>query len=340
MHTKLAVNVPKEEEERDNLEEIRRRVVERQTHQKEHADIRRAAKNVDFDVNGWVRVRKPQAPKGEGKFGAPRRVIEKVGQDTYVLDDEKRWHANRLADAQRPEESDPVRGVRYQEAGEPERACRVQKSEKHDSVARTPSSEEPTSVMESEKWMVPVKLEWDGSGPREDSKISGTSEMRAGAGSREMKIEPASSVVKTEETTWGPSDISMQSIRDSLMEIEESLYRPRVDEENTIETSDNLGSDEGADSVGGDSRMEVSENLARAEVVKKRGREEADVTQLQTPTACRYRSNAEAPEETGENQGRPRRDCRPPAWTAECFMDVSNLTEMLGDGDSVHEDMD
>ena len=79
MRTKLnAVGEP--ESEGDDIE-TRRRVENKQIKQAVYADHRRAARREEVMAGEWVRVRKPQARKGEQKFGQPMQVTQRCGLD-------------------------------------------------------------------------------------------------------------------------------------------------------------------------------------------------------------------------------------------------------------------
>ncbi|CAL9701835.1 unnamed protein product [Knipowitschia caucasica] len=65
---------------------------------KEYTDMRRGAKIPTFKVNDSVRVRRPEhVPKGSSKYTEPRTVMRKVGQNTYLLSDGRKWNASKLA---------------------------------------------------------------------------------------------------------------------------------------------------------------------------------------------------------------------------------------------------
>lgn len=65
---------------------------------KAYTDSRRVARTPDIKVGDWVRVRIPtHVPKAHPKFTNPHQIVRKLGACTYLLSDEKNWHASHLA---------------------------------------------------------------------------------------------------------------------------------------------------------------------------------------------------------------------------------------------------
>ena len=98
MRTKLDV-VGKTAEEEEGDDQTRERVTRIQNKQKTYADERRAARTEEIQPGDWVRCRKPQARKGQSKYGQPVQVKEKIGANSYRTEDGRTWHRNSIVRA-------------------------------------------------------------------------------------------------------------------------------------------------------------------------------------------------------------------------------------------------
>ncbi|KAG1952105.1 retrotransposable element [Pimephales promelas] len=97
MRTKLNI-LPLQGEGKCDLAAVRENVEKKQDKMKLYTDHRRGARNPLFGVGGKVRIRLPRAtPKGHPRFSAPVRVEERVGTNTFLLSDGKKWNAAHLA---------------------------------------------------------------------------------------------------------------------------------------------------------------------------------------------------------------------------------------------------
>lgn len=98
------------------LARLRQRVKRRQEYSKAYTDRRRAAKPTTVAVGDMVRVKKPSVSfKGDISFSKPRKVIEKCGPASFILDDGKTWNAAKLCKvpARRPGDN----GLQHHSAG-------------------------------------------------------------------------------------------------------------------------------------------------------------------------------------------------------------------------------
>ncbi|MEQ2186705.1 hypothetical protein GOODEAATRI_031414 [Goodea atripinnis] len=78
--------------------EIKKRVKQKQNKMKAYTDKKMRAKTPTVKVGDIVRVRRPEhIPKGSSRFTEPRTVMKKVGQNTYTLNDGRKWNASKLA---------------------------------------------------------------------------------------------------------------------------------------------------------------------------------------------------------------------------------------------------
>ncbi len=97
MRTKLNI-LPLHSEGKSDLAAVRANVKKKQDKMKQYTDCKRSARTPLFDVGGRVRIRLPRAtPKGHPRFSAPVRVEKRVGPNTFLLSDGKKWNAAHLA---------------------------------------------------------------------------------------------------------------------------------------------------------------------------------------------------------------------------------------------------
>lgn len=97
MRTKLNI-LPLHAEGKCDLAAVRENVKKKQDKMKLYTDHKRGARNPLFGVGGRVRIRLPRAtPKGHPRFSAPVRVEKRVGPNTFLLSDGKKWNAAHLA---------------------------------------------------------------------------------------------------------------------------------------------------------------------------------------------------------------------------------------------------
>lgn len=74
---------------------------------KQYTDARRNAKSYTLQPGDLVWIKKPwKVRKGDQKFTQPRSVVQKRGEDSYLLDDGKIWNASRLAGVPEPRDAD------------------------------------------------------------------------------------------------------------------------------------------------------------------------------------------------------------------------------------------
>ncbi|XP_057698600.1 uncharacterized protein K02A2.6-like [Corythoichthys intestinalis] len=79
-------------------EQVKETVKRKQNKMKEYTDKRIRATQPSFKVNDTVRVRRPEhVSKGSSKFTEPLTVMRKVGQNTYLLSDGRKWNVSKLA---------------------------------------------------------------------------------------------------------------------------------------------------------------------------------------------------------------------------------------------------
>ena len=78
--------------------QVEEMVKQKQQKSKEYTDRKVGAKVPRFQVNDTVRVRRPEhVAKGSSRFTKPLSVIKKVGPNTYLLSDGRKWNASKLA---------------------------------------------------------------------------------------------------------------------------------------------------------------------------------------------------------------------------------------------------
>lgn len=72
-------------------------VKQKQQKSKEYTDRRVGAKVPKFQVNDTVRVQRPKhVPKGSARFTEPLIVIKKVGPNTHLPSDSRKWNTSKL----------------------------------------------------------------------------------------------------------------------------------------------------------------------------------------------------------------------------------------------------
>lgn len=97
MRTKLNI-LPLHGEGKSDLAAVRANVKKKQDKMKQYTDLKRSARTPLFDVGGRVRIKLPRAtPKGHPRFSAPVKVEKRVGPNTFLLSDGKKWNAAHLA---------------------------------------------------------------------------------------------------------------------------------------------------------------------------------------------------------------------------------------------------
>nr|XP_037286010.1 uncharacterized protein K02A2.6-like [Rhipicephalus microplus] len=80
------------------LRRLRRCVCEYQQRNKAYADKRRAAREPKFKVGAYVRVKRPvPGIKGTPSFGAPLKILRRVGRWSFHLEDGRTWNASQLS---------------------------------------------------------------------------------------------------------------------------------------------------------------------------------------------------------------------------------------------------
>ncbi|CAM5089414.1 unnamed protein product [Eretmochelys imbricata] len=84
-------------------DDVRKTVEQNQAKYKAFTDQRQGAKGPKFQCGSFVRIRKPGILcKGDHKFTAPLKIVEKKGPYTYRLSDGQVWNASYLAPAYAP----------------------------------------------------------------------------------------------------------------------------------------------------------------------------------------------------------------------------------------------
>nr|XP_055067930.1 uncharacterized protein K02A2.6-like [Misgurnus anguillicaudatus] len=77
--------------------EISDTVARKQQKCKDYTDKKRGARVPTFKEKDWVRIKKPEhVRKGSSKYTAPCLVKKRVGPNTVLLEDGKKWNASRL----------------------------------------------------------------------------------------------------------------------------------------------------------------------------------------------------------------------------------------------------
>ncbi|XP_064462347.1 uncharacterized protein K02A2.6-like [Ornithodoros turicata] len=80
------------------MEQLRRKVEEKQKDTKTYVDSKRGAQPRDFKPGDFVRVKLPRHQrKGRPRFSEPKKIIEKRGPNSFLLDDKKIWNASRFS---------------------------------------------------------------------------------------------------------------------------------------------------------------------------------------------------------------------------------------------------
>ena len=70
---------------------------------KAYADKKRNAKEFEFNVGDWVRIKKPGIiVKGDRKYTRPVQITKKISSRTYETRDRRRWNINKLIKAHQP----------------------------------------------------------------------------------------------------------------------------------------------------------------------------------------------------------------------------------------------
>ena len=81
------------------------RVQSKQNKYKKYTDRKRNAKEREFKVGDFVRVKKPGiVVKGDRKYSKPVEISRKIGPHTYETSDGKRWNINKLVQVHQPVE--------------------------------------------------------------------------------------------------------------------------------------------------------------------------------------------------------------------------------------------
>ncbi|CAM4584129.1 unnamed protein product [Lepidochelys kempii] len=104
MNTKLNIaGLLKARPEAPTEDDVRKTVEQNQAKYKPFTDKQWGAKEPKFEFGSFVRIRKPGILcKGDHKFTAPLKIIEKKGPYTYRLSDGRVWNASSLAPAYAP----------------------------------------------------------------------------------------------------------------------------------------------------------------------------------------------------------------------------------------------
>lgn len=69
-----------------------------------YSNKRNSAKPSNFQIGSYVRFKLPSHLKGRSGFSRPLRILQKVGEDTYLLESGQRWNARLLTAAHPPSE--------------------------------------------------------------------------------------------------------------------------------------------------------------------------------------------------------------------------------------------
>ncbi len=78
--------------------QVKETVKQKQQKSKFYTDRKVGAKVPRFQVNDTVRVQRPEhVTKGSSRFTEPLTVIKRVGPNTYLLSDGRKWNASKLA---------------------------------------------------------------------------------------------------------------------------------------------------------------------------------------------------------------------------------------------------
>lgn len=77
---------------------VRKRVTAQQAKMKQWFDTRRRARRTRLQQGDKVRVKLPwHVSKGHQRFSEPKEIRRKVGKNTFILSDGRKWHASQLA---------------------------------------------------------------------------------------------------------------------------------------------------------------------------------------------------------------------------------------------------
>ena len=75
----------------------------KQASMKRYVDQKRRATSSSFAPGSWVRVKRPlKGHKLKSQLSEPLEVWSKIGNDTYLLQDGQRWHADRFVAIEAP----------------------------------------------------------------------------------------------------------------------------------------------------------------------------------------------------------------------------------------------
>ena len=70
---------------------------------KSYVDKKRLARMSSFEMGDWVRIKRPQVGhKLRSQLSAPIQIRKKISNDSYLLSDRLKWHANNLVRTKAP----------------------------------------------------------------------------------------------------------------------------------------------------------------------------------------------------------------------------------------------
>ena len=70
---------------------------------KSYVDKKGSARMSSFETGDWVRIKRPQkGQKLRSQFSAPIQIRKKISNDSYLLSDRSKWHANNLVRTKAP----------------------------------------------------------------------------------------------------------------------------------------------------------------------------------------------------------------------------------------------
>ncbi|XP_042146943.1 uncharacterized protein LOC121836189 [Ixodes scapularis] len=84
------------DEPRPHVAELQRRVKERQQRTKKYTDERRGARHSIIEPGDFVKIKRWGGPKGQQRFSLPIEVKKRVGKNSFLLDNGKKWNAAKL----------------------------------------------------------------------------------------------------------------------------------------------------------------------------------------------------------------------------------------------------
>ncbi|XP_042148237.1 uncharacterized protein LOC121837031 [Ixodes scapularis] len=84
------------DEPRPHVAELQRRVKERQQRTKNYTDERRGARHSIIEPGDFVKIKRWGGPKGQQRFSLPIEVKKRVGKNSFLLDNGKKWNAAKL----------------------------------------------------------------------------------------------------------------------------------------------------------------------------------------------------------------------------------------------------